>query len=210
MTLTIANLIEDLGTSPAAMYPKVIIATLIATVAVILVHLFISLARGHRPQRPRWHIITRLIYLGAIASVVILGVTSFVAVLRHGAMHGWFLFLHLFGAGAFVVFLFLVAVMWAVPNQLCGGTCAATSDDDLDDDASPRAPRFHCLTKIAFWLILLSGVVTAGTMLISMLPLLGTQGLNQMINVHRYAGLVLVIATIVHLYTIVLTKMRRL
>ncbi len=47
-------------------------------------------------------------------------------------------------------------------------------------------------------------------MLLSMLPVLGTQQMNQMITIHRYAGLVLVIATIVHLYTVVLSKLRRL
>ncbi len=214
MTPTLANLIDDLGNTPAAMYPKVIVAALIATAVLLLIHLLISLAKGHRPARPRWRLITKLIYIGAVTSVVILGATSFISVLRHGAMHGWFLFAHLFGAGAFVVFLMLIAVMWAVPSKLCGDTCPAMKHDPATavtvDDDGPQAPRFHCITKLAFWLILLSGVVTAGTMLLSMLPLLGTQEMNQMITVHRYAGLVLVVATIVHLYTVALAKMRRL
>ena len=204
---TLANLINDLGTSPTAMYPKVIVAALIATAALLLLHLLISLAKGHRPARPRWRLITKLIYIGAIVSVLILGATSFISVLSAGAMHGWFLFLHLFGAGAFVVFLMLIAIIWAVPSKLCGSTCKVASDDP---DAAVEAPRFHCLTKLAFWLILLSGTITAGTMLLSMLPVLGTQEMNQMITLHRYAGLVLVIATMVHLYTVVLAKMRRL
>lgn len=214
MTTTLANLLTDLGNSPAAMYPKAIIAALIATAALLLLHLLISLAKGHRPARPRWHLITKLIYIGAIVSVLILGATSFISVLSHGAMHGWFLFAHLFGAGAFVVFLMLIAIMWAVPSKLCGSACTTMKHDPatavtVDDDA-PQAGRFHCLTKLAFWLILLSGTITAGTMLISMLPVLGTQALKQMMDVHRYAGLVLVVATIVHLYTVVLAKMKRL
>ena len=212
MLPTLANLIQDLGNSPAAMYPKVVAAALIATAAVLLLHLLISLSRGHRPARPRWHLLTKLIYIGAITAVLILGVTSFYSVLSHGAMHGWFLILHLYGAGAFVVFLMLIAIMWAVPSKLSGAT--GTTSTDLHtavtiDHDGPGVPRFHCLTKLAFWLILVSGVVTAGSMLINMLPILGTQDLNQMMNVHRYAGLVLVIATIVHLYTVVLAKMKR-
>ena len=219
MQPTLANIIQDLGSAPAAMYSKAIVAALIATGALLLLHLLVSLAKGHRPVRPRWHIITKLIYIGAIVAVLILGVTSFYAVLSHGAMHGWFLFLHLIGAGAFVVFLLLVAVMWAVPSKLCTGSCATSpvADDDAQAQAqaqaqahAPTASRFHCLTKLAFWLLLISGVVTAGTMLLSMLPVLGTQQMNQMITIHRYAGLVLVIATIVHLYTVVLSKLRRL
>ena len=213
MPLTLANLIADLGNSPAAMYPKAIIAALIATAVALLLHLLISLAKGHRPARPRWHLITKLIYIGAIGSVLILGATSFISVLSHGAMHGWFLFAHLFGAGAFVVFLMLIAFMWAVPCKLGAGADASAIDihsaATVDHDG-PSATRFHCITKLAFWLILVSGVVTAGTMLLSMLPILGTQDMNQVMNVHRYAGLVLVIATIVHLYTVVLAKMKRL
>jgi hypothetical protein len=207
MTPTLAKLLTDLGDSPAAMYPKVIIAALIATVAVLLLHLLISLARGHRPARPRWHILAKLIYLGAIISVLILGVTSFYSVLAHGAMHGWFLFAHTIGAGAFVVFLLLIAVMWAMPSRFCAGSCAKAANDET---VAPAAARFHGLTKLAFWLMLVSGVATAGTMLISMLPLLGTPAMTQMITVHRYAGLVLVVATIVHLYTVALARLRRL
>ncbi len=213
MMTTLANLFRNIGDSPAAAYSNVVVAALIATAGLIFVHLFISLSRGVRTDRPRWRILTKLIYLGAVASVLILGGTSFYSVLSHGAMHGWFLFLHLIGAGAFVVCLFLIAVMWAMPMRLCTGRCATpTQTNALNDDVDspPPAARFHCLTKLAFWLILLSGVATAGTMLISMLPLLGTDAMNQMITVHRYAGLVLVVAMLVHLYTVVLARMGRI
>jgi len=217
MIFCLANLITDIGDSPAAVYPNVIVAALIATAGFILLHLLLSFSRGPRTHRPRWSLLTKLIYLGAIGSVVVLAGTSFYSVLAHGAMHGWFLFLHLFGAGAFVVFLLLIAVMWAVPSKLFSAP-PAPADEPLDrqvtidtiDVHPPSASRFHWIAKVAFWLMLISGVVTAGTMLVSMLPLLGTADMNQMITLHRYAGLVLVVATVVHLYTVLLSRAGRL
>ncbi|MEX2216026.1 MAG: hypothetical protein WD768_18080, partial [Phycisphaeraceae bacterium] len=177
-----------------------------ATAAVLLLHLLVSLARGKGERRPRWAILTKLIYLGTVITVLILGVTSFYSVLDHGAMHGWFLLLHVASAGGFVVCLMLIAIIWAMPSQFCFGSTPARP-------AEPGTPRpvakFGSLTKLSYWLILISGLVTAGTMLISMLPLLGTESLLQMITLHRYAGLLLVVATLVHLYTVFLGKLGR-
>lgn len=207
MTATLAHIIHDIGDAPAATYSKVVIIALIATAIVLVVHLLVSLGRGSRTMRPRWGLLTRLIYFGAVITVFALGVTSLYSVLAHGAMHGWFLFVHLFAAGGFVVFFLLLAVMWAMPSRFF--IVEPIGQDDGRDEPPPAA-RFHHITRLAFWIILVSGVITAGTMLISMLPVLGTQAMSQMITVHRYAGLVLVVATIIHLYTVLLARMGRL
>ena len=44
-------------------------------------------------------------------------------------------------------------------------------------------------------------------MFLSMLPILDTQGLIEMLAVHRYAGLVVVVAAVTHLYTLLMTRM---
>jgi hypothetical protein len=212
------DLLQELGADPAAAYPRVIAAALIAAGAVIVLHLLIALLRGATGVRPKWNWLSRLIYLGFFASVAVLAGTSFYAVIAHGAMHGWFLLLHLFGAGAFVVLLPLIALQWSFACRFFQKKpqSPVPADPALPPALArkvnpPRTPpqRFSWLGKLAFWLILISGVATAGSMLLSMLPLLGTDDMLAAINVHRYAGLVCVVALMVHFYTVLLGKMGR-
>ena len=199
----LANILSDLGNDPAGRYGKIVTYTLIATAVVLVLHFLIALSRGKGERRPRWAMLTKLIYLGTVVTVLILAVTSFYSVLDHGAMHGWFLLLHAGSAGGFVVCLMLIAIIWAMPSQFrLGGR-----PDSPTEQSQPA--RFAPMTKLAFWLMLISGVVTAGTMLISMLPLLGTEQLLQMINLHRYAGLLLVVSTLVHVYNVLLGRLGR-
>ena len=67
LTSTLANFLSAIGDSPAALYPRVVAAALIVTAALILLHLLVSLARASRARRPRWALLTKLIYLGAIS-----------------------------------------------------------------------------------------------------------------------------------------------
>jgi hypothetical protein len=176
------------------------------TAIVLALHLVFSLARGKCDRRPRWALLTKLIYLSTFASVLVLGVTSFYSVIDHGAMHGWFLLIHVASAGGFVVCLMLIALIWALPSRPCAGS-NVRADDPLHETKS--AARFGSITKLCFWLILISGVVTAGSMLLSMLPLMGTESLLQMITLHRYAGLVLVVSMLIHGYSVMLGRLGR-
>jgi hypothetical protein len=63
------------------------------------------------------------------------------------------------------------------------------------------------MPKLMFWIILLGGFVVTMTMLLSMLPLFGTDGLYQLLDIHRYAGLLVVVALAIHLYAVVLQRL---
>lgn len=215
---TPANILTDIGESPTAAYPDVIMLALIVTGVVIAVHFLQAMIGRPRFDRGKSTILTRLIYLGLFVSVIVLAVTSFYAVIAHGAMHGWFLLIHVLAAGAFVGAFALIALLWAVPNLFGRGRPGrATSnddDDDDDDDAEDALPasrrqRFGGLAKLAFWAMLITGVVTAGTMLLSMLPVFGTDDMLDLIAVHRYAGLALVVAVIIHFYLLVMGRFGR-
>ena len=67
-----------------------------------------------------------------------------------------------------------------------------------------KQPHFFWLPKLTFWIVLAAGVVVAGTMLLSMLPLFGTDGLHVLLDIHRYSGLVVVVALLLHLHSVVL------
>ena len=67
-------------------------------------------------------------------------------------------------------------------------------------------PRFFWFPKVMFWLILAGGFVVTMTMLLSMLPLFGTDGLEALLMIHRYSGLVVVVALILHFYGVVVRQ----
>ena len=84
---------------------------LLAVLVVVVVHLIWTLTH-RRPavSRSPWGWWAWLVYLGTLASVAVLGVTSFVAMIRFGALGGWWLFIHMFGAGTFTVALPVLAL----------------------------------------------------------------------------------------------------
>ncbi|NUQ62369.1 MAG: hypothetical protein HUU20_07765 [Pirellulales bacterium] len=146
--------------------------------------------RGNPSPRSKWNWWDVLVYLGTLGSVGVLGFTSLAAVVRDGVLGGWSLFVHMFGAGAFTAVLPLLALSWAHANRAelrpAGG------------QSSP--PKFCGISKLMFWLILACGFVVTMTMLVSMLPIFGSDGQHTLLDIHRYSGLAVVVAAVLHLY----------
>ena len=59
------------------------------------------------------------------------------------------------------------------------------------------------------WLILAAGLIAASTMLVSMLPVFGTDGLLRLLNIHRYSSLLVVVALLFHFYGVGLQRFGR-
>jgi hypothetical protein len=170
---------------------------LVSVVILMVLHLAISLIfRGASAERSKWNLWDVLIYLGTLGCVAVLGVTSFGAVMRYGMLDGWPLFLHMCGAGAFTAVLPLLALSWAHINRFEVGPGADQT----------RAPKFSWLPKLMFWLILAGGFVVTMTMLVSMLPIFGSDGLHTLLDLHRYSGLVVVVALALHFYGVAIQK----
>ncbi len=201
MFAEMSTIIEDVAVHPGEAFGDVLPYALLGTVVLIAVHLILSFL-GKRPvaAKSRWNLWEKLIYLATIGSTAVLGVTAFFAVIRFGALEGWVLFAHMFGAGAFVVVLPVLAITWCEANRF-GCRCAS------EEEETP-APRFFWVPKVMFWLILTSGLAVTGTMLLSMLPLFGTDGQHCLLDIHRYSGLVVVVAIIVHFYTVMLQRFK--
>ncbi len=191
-------------TDPAAAttwsFRQVLVIALIATAVFLVLHFLLTgLPRRHRKdRRPAWNWWQRLVYLGTLVSVAILGLTAFSAVLRHQMLDGWLLFAHMFGAGAFTAMLPLLAITWSPSHRF------ATEPSSPDEGSTPG--RFFWLPKLTFWILLASGIVVTGTMLVSMLPLFGTDGLERLLELHRYSGLAAVVALILHFYGVLLQR----
>lgn len=201
MFAEMSTLIQDVAVHPGEAFGDVLPYALLGTVVLIAVHLILSFL-GKRPvaAKSRWNLWEKLVYLATIGSIAVLGVTAFFAVIRFGALEGWVLFAHMFGAGAFVVVLPVLAITWCEANRF-GFGCAS------EEEETP-APRFFWVPKVMFWLILMSGLAVTGTMLLSMLPLFGTDGQHCLLDIHRYSGLVVVVAIVVHFYTVMLQRFK--
>lgn len=175
----------------AATLPVVGALLLIALVG----HLILALvtARRHSGGRKRGFI-TQLVYLAFIISVGVLAVTSLGTILRFGHMSGYALLTHLTAAGAFVFLLIAIALFY-LPRP---------EENELED---PLADQRWWLGRWSSWGLVLSSLLAAGVMFLSMLPILGTDGLVQAIDVHRYASLTVVVMAILHLYALAITRL---
>lgn len=175
-------------------YPAWIVIGLLVTLATVAIHASAlkSMAKPPtRARRLRWF--EWMPYVAFLLSILVLAGTSFYGVLFEGAMHGWGLLIHLTGAGAFVFLLLAVAAIWAPQSQPVDGDSLTSTAE-----ASPS----WWLSVVSFWLLMLAAIATAGTMLAGMLPVLSTSDLLKAIDVHRYAGLCVVIAAVLHGYSL--------
>lgn len=179
------------------LFRQILPYSFVAVVVIVAIHLVVALVyRGGPRERKRWNWWDVLIYLGTLGAIGVLAGTSFYEVWRHGALLGWPLFLHMVGAGAFTAALPLLALSWAHWNQFRIGPEAGK--------AGP--PKFFWLQKCTFWTILIAGFVVTMTMLLSMLTLFGTDGMLLLLDLHRYSGLVVVLAAVIHLYAVAMQR----
>jgi hypothetical protein len=175
-------------------YADIAVYCLVATAAFALLHMVGSKVvggKGERPDRPKWGLIEKLLYLGLAVTVIVLGVTSLYSVIPAGAMHGWWLFAHLVAAGAFVGLVTLVGLIWMRRNLMF--------DSDL---------KFITLARFAFWVILIGAVGAIGSVLVAMFGLVGGRLMHDAVDIHRYSGLAVVCGLILHLYAVALMKIR--
>lgn len=167
-----------------------------SVVAVGLVLAALGVLTTNRKARPgparNW--ITRSVYGVYVVLIMALAVTGLGSIVRWGHMSGYALLLHVAAAGGFVFLMVAIAVLYLPATAEAVGS----RDGQLD--------RWWAIRWSA-WALVLSSLVTAGTMLVSMLPVLDTTGLLQMAMLHRYAGLAVVIAACVHLFSLTCVRL---
>jgi hypothetical protein len=98
---------------------------------------------------------------------------------------------HTMAAGVFVVAMVAFAYAW---NPVFG----QPMDDSVvsEDDTT----NHWWLARWSLWLVMLASFAVAGSMLLGMLPILDTQQMAWSIWIHRYAGLLVVVGLVLHLY----------
>jgi hypothetical protein len=180
------------------MFNKAVYITAVLVAVLAAVHFWASMFRRAKwsglKGRPR--AMETLIYLALIGVTAILAGSAIYAMLSQGIMLGWMLWAHLTAAGAFVALLAMAAVLWAEASRFNPG-------------ASPgRIERYCTFTKVSYWAMLVSGAVAIATILASMF-FLSQHAQELAITIHRYAGLALTAAAVLHLYSLIVVRLLR-
>lgn len=181
------------------MFTQAIYLTAVLVAVVIVAHIMFAVARRacYAAIKPRSGLIEKLVYLALMVAVFDVAASAIVSMLKDGHMLGWALWFHLTAAGALVALLAVAAVFWAEASRFA--CCKA--------DPS-RVERYATFTKIAFWTLLAAGAAAIATILASMF-FLNQHSQELAISIHRYAGLALTAAAVLHLYSLIVVRLIR-
>jgi len=134
-------------------------------------------------HRAMTSLLGKLAYTAVLVAVVLLAATGIgTFAIGKAPMSHWVLMLHVAAAPLFALGLALVALTWSSRYR-------------FDDPSSQQG----CTVKTLFWLILLSGLVVILSGVLPMTPIFGTAGQHQLYLIHRYSGIVLTAALLLHL-----------
>lgn len=151
---------------------------------------------SYRP--PGWF--TWWAYAAALFSTCVLAATALYGMAVHGNVRRWTLLIHVAAAGVLLPTLMVVALGWS--------RWALHPPSKQPVEPGQRR-RFLARWQWAYWSALLAGVITAGTMLISMVPVLDSRGLSLMLTIHAYSGLVCFVALVIHAYCLLTARWGR-
>lgn len=169
------------------------VAVIVAVVLVLATLVLYTTSRHSQGGRSR-HWLSKLVYGAYLFLIAVLAVTAFGSLLATGHVLGYALLFHVAASGGFVFLMVAIAFLYL-----------PTGADQADGRSGRReswwAPRWSA------WALVISSLVVAGTMLVSMLPVLDTEGLLEMATLHRYAGLAVVISAIFHLYSLTCVRL---
>ena len=174
-----------------------LIASLALAVAVFVVHyLLAGMKTPRHPQklRARFPRLELLLFLGTMATFIALAVTGFYGVVwPEYPMHGIRLLVHVALGPAFAVGLAILAVMRAEAYRL--GPRGARLPD-----------RFSLGQKVCFWLFLLGGLGLIVTVSVSMMRVLEPGEQAGVIDLHRWSGLITIVAAVVYGYLAIIHR----
>ncbi len=187
-------LLADLPSLNISFTQVLVAAAVIVAVVLVLATLTLVASNRQHQRGPSRHWISRLLYAAYLFLIVVLGATAFGSILVLGHMSGYALLFHVAASGGFVFLMVAMAFLY-LPSSAGGG-----------DAGSLRLDRWW-VTRWSVWALVISSLIAAGSMLMSMLPVFDTEGLQQMAMLHRYAGLAVVVSAVFHLYSLVCARL---
>ncbi len=179
-------------------FQNVILVVGIALLVTILIHSIFSAVTSKKQSNSRRGWVAAFVYFVFTILVIGLTATSFGAIFVEGVMQNWALLAHITIAGAFVFVMLVFAIVWN-PNYLAQTSHGA----DFQETAKKNG---WWLFTWSLWGVLFSSVVVAGSMLLQMLPLLDTEGMLEVTELHRYSGLALSASLILNVYSMAIRR----
>ena len=139
----------------------------------------------------------RLMSLAVCLATIALLITGLAPILAGEVLHGWALLTHTAIGGAFIGALLLMGLLRA-------GACRAAVAEGI------AAGPFDGGQIFAFWAEMICAVVVILSMMVSMLPIFGPEGLEVLREVHRYSGLGFALFGLFYVFwTLVVRGLRR-
>lgn len=153
----------------------------------------------------------KLALLLGLLCFLILGLTGFLPMWLGGRLTGYWLMFHAAAAPVFIVCVAFIAVSGA--QQYCLGRQDAEHFAALWKLRKTQriccAADFSGAPKIGFWLLMVSSLPVALSMVISMTPLFGTEGQTFLFNLHRWSALVFSLAALPTMYVVIRSQVRK-
>jgi hypothetical protein len=137
------------------------------------------------PAAPRLGMLEVGLYGLLMIGFLTLAVTGFVGYLTSGHVVGTLLIIHMMGGGLF-----------ATVQPVFMVTLAGAARLDRTGPGEPLMPG----EKVLFWLGMAAGWVSLATVVLTMLPVFGTEPMRTLLAIHRYSGLAMVVLLIPHAY----------
>lgn len=200
------------------MYQKIAIIAFLVTLVYIVLHRIVMPSNKRLPGNSKNEklsiigMLRILIYLAVLFCFIVLAITGFYPTLILGKhITGYLVMVHATFAPVFAVCLAVLAVMWAQRWRFTAGDWPwfervvkwATLTNN------PGENNFHKSSglgrKISFWLIIFLALPLILSIVLSMLPFLGTHWQELLLSMHRYTALVFTMIAIMHTYFIIRT-----
>ncbi|MHC4337645.1 MAG: cytochrome b/b6 domain-containing protein [Planctomycetota bacterium] len=153
----------------------------------------------------------KLLYLLALLCFVVLVINGFYPSLILGkSISGYWIMLHTTAGGVFTVCIAILAVLWAHNCRLDKNYWPWLTRLLQHQPKNTAAPeKYELCQKICFWLIIFLALPLILSIIVSMLPLFGTEGQKCLLQLHRYSALSLALIAIIHTYLLIRTKMSK-
>ena len=162
---------SEFGRAVLGAYPRAVTVGLVLAALALVTAALPSRARTRLPSA-RFGRVAAACGLAALGALAVLATTAFVATLRGEALHGWALFAHASAGGAFAVLLAVTALATLAPALRVGPLRTLSR-----------------LAKCSLSGALACGGLATASILACTFPLVGTQGLARLLDVHRWSGL---------------------
>ena len=160
-------------------------------------------------------VLKKLCYLVAVVCFVILGITGFYPLLVKGEhISGYLMMVHATFAPVFAICLAILAVTWASRFRFEKMDCPWLQQLlrwatrlSVPVQEGPLGFTAATVWKVTFWLIMALALPLILSIVLSMLPLFGTDWQNVLLAVHRWTAILFAIAVIIHTYMAIRVRM---